>query len=170
MEQYWITPHYKKALLVLGTLGAGFWLWNAVDPKVSEDELGGGTYQSLAVYKEYSKEELDMASKEDSQQFKRPESDKLKTVLILFGTEYGASKEISSSLSEKILEQLKEEGFWPRCVNMEDYQWIDFDKEQLVLIVCSTYGDGLLMYKKKYLIQIPKKNKRYFHESLTRLN
>lgn len=109
---------------------------------MSIDELGGGTYQSMARYKEYTQEEIALALKKDSQMFKDPKKTDLKTILILYGTEYGASKEISIMIRDKISSELGDENYWARCVNMENYEWLEFDKEMIVIVICSTFGDG----------------------------
>lgn len=145
-----LQPHYRKALMLFGIAGSAYWLYSAINPKLSKDELGGGTYQSMAKYKEYTQEEIALAQKKDSQLFKDPKKTDLKTILILYGTEYGACKEISIMIRDKILEELSDENYWPRCVNMEDYEWLELDKEMLILVICSTYGDG--KKKKKNII------------------
>eukprot|EP01091_Cochliopodium_minus_P014449 TRINITY_DN48_c0_g2_i6.p1 TRINITY_DN48_c0_g2~~TRINITY_DN48_c0_g2_i6.p1 ORF type:complete len:363 (+),score=77.47 TRINITY_DN48_c0_g2_i6:140-1228(+) len=137
-----LQPHYRKALMLFGIAGSAYWLYSAINPKLSKDELGGGTYQSMAKYKEYTQEEIALAVKKDSQLFKDPKKTDLKTILILYGTEYGASKEISIMMHDKILQELGEENYWPRCVNMEDYDWLEFDKEMIIIVICSTFGDG----------------------------
>lgn len=62
-------------------------------------------------------------------------------VTVMFGTEYGFSKEIA----EKLCSKVKEMGsFWPDLVNMADYpDGYDFSKEQAVFMACSTQGDGV---------------------------
>lgn len=119
--------------MLFGIAGSAYWLYSSINPKLSKDELGGGTYQSMAVYKEYRQEEIALAVKGESQLFRDPKKTNLKTILILYGTEYGACKEISIIMRDKILEELGEDNYWPRCVNMEDYEWLNFDEEMIIL-------------------------------------
>ncbi|GLI69078.1 hypothetical protein VaNZ11_013623 [Volvox africanus] len=65
----------------------------------------------------------------------------MKPVTILYGTEYGFSKEIA----EKLCQQLQTSGsFWPLLENMADHpQGYDFSKTQVALVACSTQGDGV---------------------------
>ncbi|GMH36378.1 hypothetical protein BSKO_04246 [Bryopsis sp. KO-2023] len=62
-------------------------------------------------------------------------------VPVLYGTEYGFSKEIA----EKLCGQLKEKGsYWPVLLNMADFpQGLKLANEQILLVVCSTQGDGV---------------------------
>ncbi|KAI8473830.1 MAG: sulfite reductase [Monoraphidium minutum] len=63
-------------------------------------------------------------------------------VLVMYGTEYGFAKEIA----DKLVAQLKAPGggFWPTLVNMADHPGgYPLSKEQAVLMVCSTQGDGV---------------------------
>ncbi|BDA47196.1 Sulfite reductase [NADPH] flavoprotein alpha-component [Coccomyxa sp. Obi] len=64
-----------------------------------------------------------------------------KPVAVLYGTEYGFSKEIA----EKLVGRLKESGeFWPRLLDMADHpEGYPLDSEQALLVVCSTQGDGV---------------------------
>ena len=65
-------------------------------------------------------------------------------ILILYGTEYGFSEEVA----KKVFDAFKENDecikldIQPRVVNARDYRLIEFDKEQVVLFVFSTTGDG----------------------------
>ena len=65
-------------------------------------------------------------------------------ILILYGTEYGFSEEVA----RKVFDAFKENDectkldIQPRVVNARDYRLIEFDKEQVVLFVFSTTGDG----------------------------
>ncbi|GIL73126.1 hypothetical protein Vretimale_4732 [Volvox reticuliferus] len=65
----------------------------------------------------------------------------MKPVTILYGTEYGFSKEIA----EKLCRQLQAAGnFWPVLEDMANYpQGYDFSKTQVALVACSTQGDGV---------------------------
>ncbi|KAK9905499.1 hypothetical protein WJX75_000993 [Coccomyxa subellipsoidea] len=64
-----------------------------------------------------------------------------KPVTVLYGTEYGFSKEIA----EKLLGKLKESGaLWPRLLDMAEHpEGYPLEAEQALLVVCSTQGDGV---------------------------
>jgi sulfite reductase (NADPH) flavoprotein alpha-component len=61
-------------------------------------------------------------------------------VLVLYGTEFGYSKEIAETLVTK-LRQIPE--VTPRIVSTEEYHVVDFSKEQIIFLICSTQGDGV---------------------------
>ncbi|GLC44408.1 hypothetical protein PLESTB_000472800 [Pleodorina starrii] len=65
----------------------------------------------------------------------------MKPVTVMYGTEYGFSKEIA----EKLCGQLRAAGdFWPYLENMADHPTgYDFSKAQVALVACSTQGDGV---------------------------
>ncbi|GFR40974.1 hypothetical protein Agub_g1639 [Astrephomene gubernaculifera] len=71
---------------------------------------------------------------------KGPSAD-MKPVLVLYGTEYGFSKEIA----EKLCSMLSAcGGVWPQLENMADHpSGYDFSKVQVALVACSTQGDGV---------------------------
>jgi len=62
-------------------------------------------------------------------------------VLVMFGTEYGFSKEIAQKLCAKLQATDK---YWPVLVDMADAPsgW-DLANEQALIIACSTQGDGV---------------------------
>lgn len=65
----------------------------------------------------------------------------MKPVGILYGTEFGLSREVC----EKLCETLNETGkYWPVLMNMDHYpQGMDLKKFQVLLIACSTQGEGV---------------------------
>ncbi len=68
-----------------------------------------------------------------------------KQLLILFGTEYGFSEEVAKALFDLLSgDHYQEQSFQPRLLNAKEYLQVDFDKEQVVLCVFSTTGDGEL--------------------------
>jgi len=67
-------------------------------------------------------------------------SEEGKQVLILFATEYGFSEEVSRKLFDGLYAPPQCQ---PRLVNARDRDVFDLEKEQAVLIVCSTTGDGV---------------------------
>lgn len=60
-------------------------------------------------------------------------------VLVLYGTEYGFSKEVALKLAAR----LAEAGLVPRIVNTLHYRVLDLTKERFLTLVCSTAGDGV---------------------------
>jgi sulfite reductase alpha subunit-like flavoprotein len=80
-------------------------------------------------------------------------------ILVFFGTETGFSEELSWKLEEKIRNIDPTGKFYPRVVDMEvqrkeftiyvftiytkDFDVIEWEKEQVVFIITSTYGDGV---------------------------
>ena len=67
-----------------------------------------------------------------------------KQLLILYGSEYGFSEEVARKLFDKIAdnETYQELSIQPRVVNAKDFNILDFTKEQVVLCLFSTTGDG----------------------------
>jgi len=63
-------------------------------------------------------------------------------VMILYGTEYGFSQSYAKEMQKTIVAKFGDK-YYPRVVNMEEYEVAELDKEQIVLIICSTYGDGV---------------------------
>lgn len=65
-------------------------------------------------------------------------------ILILYGTEYGFSEEVARKVFDDFTEnkECAQLALQPRVVNARDYKLIEFDKEQVVLFVFSTTGDG----------------------------
>lgn len=61
-------------------------------------------------------------------------------MLVLYGTEYGFAEEIA----QKVFDRLAAVGdqLQPRLLNAKDYAMLDFAKEQLMLCIFSTTGDG----------------------------
>eukprot|EP00741_Cyanophora_paradoxa_P008545 tig00001339_g8270.t1 len=89
------------------------------------------------LHTNYSAEELVKAAKP---QLLVEDNNPGRAVLVFYGTEYGASKEIAFKLGDR----LNEEGVYKaRVINLIDHKAIDFSQEQAVMIVCSTAGDGV---------------------------
>ena len=66
-----------------------------------------------------------------------------KQLLILYGTEYGFSEEVAKKLFDQICDETdKEQSLQPRVLNAKDFEKVDFNKEQVLLCVFSTSGDG----------------------------
>lgn len=64
-----------------------------------------------------------------------------KPVLVLYGTEYGFSKEVA----ERLAEHLRAAGYWPRLADMANHPggMPQLGRQQALLVVCSTQGDGV---------------------------
>ncbi|GAX76992.1 hypothetical protein CEUSTIGMA_g4439.t1 [Chlamydomonas eustigma] len=73
-------------------------------------------------------------------QKERPDPSMVK-ILVLYGTEYGFSKEIAERLASSLKETKQ---YWPTVVDMATRpEGYDFSKEQAALVACSTQGDGV---------------------------
>ncbi|KAK4534392.1 hypothetical protein CDCA_CDCA01G0417 [Cyanidium caldarium] len=64
-------------------------------------------------------------------------------VLILYGTEYGFSREVAYRLAET-LRTASSGALSPRVMNMLHFELIQWSEEPVVLVVCSTTGDGVV--------------------------
>ena len=67
-----------------------------------------------------------------------------KQLLILYGSEYGFSEEVARKLFDKITdnETCLDLSMQPRVVNAKNFETLDFNKEQVLLCLFSTTGDG----------------------------
>ncbi|MGB8352546.1 MAG: assimilatory sulfite reductase (NADPH) flavoprotein subunit [Chthoniobacteraceae bacterium] len=57
---------------------------------------------------------------------------------ILYGSQTGTAE----GLAKKTMKEAGKRGFAPRMVDMANYETVDFTKEENVLLITSTYGDG----------------------------
>ena len=57
---------------------------------------------------------------------------------ILYGSQTGTAE----GLAKKTMKEAGKRGFAPRIVDMANYETVDFTKEENVLLITSTYGDG----------------------------
>ena len=65
----------------------------------------------------------------------------MKPVAVLYGTEFGLSREVAETLSDKLL---KTGAFWPLVLSMDDYpQGLELGKFQALFVTCSTQGEGV---------------------------
>lgn len=64
-------------------------------------------------------------------------------VLLLYGTEYGFSREVAHKLAEE-LQRSSGGAVSPRVLNMMHFQLLDWARERTALVVCSTTGDGVV--------------------------
>ncbi|KAL6080194.1 Sulfite reductase [NADPH] flavoprotein alpha-component [Balamuthia mandrillaris] len=78
-----------------------------------------------------------------AEKYSRVYAEEGKQVLIVYGTEYGFGEEVSKKLFDRIYDLDPEEhNLQPRLFNLRDKDSFDLHKEQVVLVVCSTAGDG----------------------------
>lgn len=64
-----------------------------------------------------------------------------KVVTILYGTEFGFSREVAETLCENLKETKR---FWPELLDMGHYpDGLPLEKAQALFVVCSTQGDGV---------------------------
>ncbi len=55
---------------------------------------------------------------------------------------YGSQTGTAEGLAKKTAKEAEKRGFAPRLVDMAKYETVDLSKEQNVLVITSTYGDG----------------------------
>ena len=60
------------------------------------------------------------------------------SLLILYGSQTGNSREVSKELCEKAVAK----GYAARVVSMADFKTLDFEAERRVVVVCSSTGNG----------------------------
>ena len=73
---------------------------------------------------------------------------RLVKILVLYGTEFGFSKQVATIVCEKIAELYCKTGdkkviLLPRMLDMKHYNMVEWEKENCVVAVCSTYGEGI---------------------------
>src|SRR5688500_12075049 len=61
-----------------------------------------------------------------------------KPLTILYGSQTGTAE----GLAKKTAKEAEKRGFAPKVVGMEKYESVDLTKEEHVLVITSTYGDG----------------------------
>ena len=61
-----------------------------------------------------------------------------KPLVLLFGSQTGTAE----SLAKKASKEAEKRGFKPKLVDMAKYETVDLTKEENVLVITSTYGDG----------------------------
>nr|CAG4715160.1 unnamed protein product [Naegleria fowleri] len=73
---------------------------------------------------------------------------KIINILVLFGSEFGFSKQVATKLCEQVVEKLNQLQsssilYVPRLLDMKYFKTIDWNNETCVISVCSTYGEGV---------------------------
>jgi sulfite reductase (NADPH) flavoprotein alpha-component len=68
-----------------------------------------------------------------------------KQILILYGSEYGFSEELARKLFDRFTEEEDGAslGLQPRVLNSKHYKLVDYTREQVILHIFSTTGDGV---------------------------
>lgn len=61
-----------------------------------------------------------------------------KPLAVLFGSQTGTAE----GLAKKVSKEAEKRGFKPKLVDMAKYETVDLSKEENVLVITSTYGDG----------------------------
>ncbi len=61
-----------------------------------------------------------------------------KPLAVLFGSQTGTAE----GLAKKVSKEAEKRGFKPKLVDMAKYETVDLTKEENVLVITSTYGDG----------------------------
>ena len=71
-----------------------------------------------------------------------------KQILILYGSEYGFSEELARKLFDRFTEEEDGAslGLQPRVLNSKHYKLVDYTREQVILHIFSTTGDGDCVY------------------------
>ena len=67
-----------------------------------------------------------------------PSSAPAQPLTILYGSQTGTAE----GLAKKVMKEAGKRGFAPKMVDMARYETVDFTKEENVLLITSTYGDG----------------------------
>ena len=71
-----------------------------------------------------------------------------KQLLILYGTEYGFSEELAKNLFDRFCDSgYQDLSLQPRVLNAKAFEMVDFGREQVLLCVFSTSGDGKPRHK-----------------------
>ncbi|EGG23834.1 NADPH-cytochrome-P450 oxidoreductase [Cavenderia fasciculata] len=128
----------KPSTIALATIGGGIGLFLykfLTMENVSNGEGGAIAFGQLSP-EEYAAR---TAKKEKKERYVQPKGD-VAPILILYGTEYGLSAELAQKLESEISEI---SGMWARAVDMEEFEMLELEKEQLILIITSTFGDGV---------------------------
>jgi len=125
-----------------GVVGLGAFIYKALN---TPDSNEGGSFETMfkPALPVEGEESVGPSSSPNEWKFARhaPAPGTI-PVLILFGTEYGLSQEIAMKLEDEVY-RLENGKFFPRVVDMEDYELLELSKEQIIIVVTSTYGDGV---------------------------
>lgn len=67
-----------------------------------------------------------------------------KRVLVAYGTEYGFSREVAKKIAERLSEHFGKDNLSVRVINLLHWEVVNWKEEELILVACSTTGDGVL--------------------------
>ncbi|GJQ10662.1 hypothetical protein GpartN1_g2453.t1 [Galdieria partita] len=67
-----------------------------------------------------------------------------KRVLVAYGTEYGFSREVAKKIAEQLSQHFGKDHISVRLLNLLHWEIVDWKREELILVACSTTGDGVL--------------------------
>lgn len=134
----------KKILSLIGggtIIGLGYGIYTYFASDAPEEETWG-TFEDMTVNWSHDNQAVPSAKLAPEFRFalKPPPIDST-PILILYGTEYGFSEELARKLQTEISEL--DDKMYPRVVSMEEYEVVEWEKERIVFIICSTYGDGV---------------------------
>lgn len=138
----------SKVMITTGavTLVSAVLIYRFFNSECAESEKGGASFEEVyakLLAEKGGVEASALPEAANKREISQP-SGPVRPLLIIYGTEYGASREIAYKLEKMIRESSAlKDLYWPRVVDLEDYNVLEFDKEHLVLSICSTYGDGV---------------------------
>mmetsp|Transcript_950 Transcript_950/g.2403 ORF Transcript_950/g.2403 Transcript_950/m.2403 type:complete len:600 (+) Transcript_950:365-2164(+) len=124
-------------LLGFSAVGLCYVLWSIVQTKLDARRDLKAT-KSFTISKETEAEKAIREMKE----FCPEEDGRTQSVLVMYATEYGFSKEVARKVAEVLAERMPDVA--PRIINATHYSFIDLSKEQVCLLCCSTTGDGVI--------------------------
>eukprot|EP01087_Luapelamoeba_hula_P014584 TRINITY_DN429_c0_g1_i1.p1 TRINITY_DN429_c0_g1~~TRINITY_DN429_c0_g1_i1.p1 ORF type:complete len:673 (+),score=162.12 TRINITY_DN429_c0_g1_i1:70-2088(+) len=131
-------------LLIVVVIAVGYVVLALQPQKVA---TGGGLDLFLGDVPPADAASREAAAAEELKRFGQvygPSSPPGRQVLVLYASEYGFSEEVARKLFDRIVERGEELQLQPRLVNMRDaLSVVDLTKEEVVLSVCSTTGDGV---------------------------
>ncbi|GJD07909.1 NADPH oxidoreductase A [Galdieria sulphuraria] len=67
-----------------------------------------------------------------------------KRVIVAYGTEYGFSREVAKKIAERLSQHFGTDSISVRLLNLLHWEIVDWKREELTLVACSTTGDGVL--------------------------
>lgn len=131
----------KQALLILaggGALGLAAGIYRYYTSEGAPFDVGGGHFSFV---EDISMDSFGSSKRPELKFARQPPPSGSKAVLLLYGTEYGFSQELAKKMEEELYNL--DMNLYPRTVDMEEFDLIEWDKENLAILFCSTYGDGV---------------------------
>eukprot|EP00871_Galdieria_phlegrea_P005515 jgi/Galph1/5965/GphlegSOOS_G4590.1 len=124
-----------------------FLLKNIDLPSTKKDASGGK--KSLSPFERLKQEVFQYSSTVDTD---------VARVLVVYGTEYGFSREVAKKIAEKVSEHFGREQVSVRVLNLLHWSVVDWKKEHLLIVACSTTGDGVVPNEGKDFYEMNKEN------------